>query len=134
MVAISTVPTSASGTVRCGSRASPAAVETASKPMKAKNSTPAPRRTPDSPNSPNAPSLGGTNGVQFAVLTKKIPTRTTSRSEPTLSATIALLAFADSREPRTSSHVQPATTSTAGRLTGPVSGTWMPTEASRLTA
>jgi len=54
---------------RDGFLASCAAVDTASKPMYAKNMTPAPRNTPLQPNDPNAPVFGGTNGVRFARFT-----------------------------------------------------------------
>ena len=57
------------GMSRDGFFASCAAVDTASKPMYAKNMTPAPRRTPLHPKLPNAPVFSGTNGVRFARFT-----------------------------------------------------------------
>src|SRR5712692_1665487 len=58
-----------------GLRASCAAVETASNPMYAKNTTPAPRRMPDQPNSPRTPVFGGMKGCQwfggFLVVSRK---------------------------------------------------------------
>ena len=50
----------------CGLRVSCAAVETASKPMKAKKMTPAPASTPLQPNSPKVPVFSGMKGVQLA--------------------------------------------------------------------
>src|SRR5918995_7394870 len=104
-VEISTVPSRPIGTVRCGLRDSPAAVETASKPTYAKNTTPAPRITPEAPKSPKSPSLAGTNGVQLELSTANAPTATNSSSTTILSATIALFTPADWRVPTTSSAV-----------------------------
>ena len=65
---ITSEPRMPRGMSRCGSRASWAAVDTASKPMYAKKITAAPRSTPDQPNRPNPPALGGMNEPpQFAV-------------------------------------------------------------------
>jgi hypothetical protein len=48
-----------------GRFASWAAVDTASNPMKAKNTSPAPRKTPLSPKLPVSPVLGGMKGVKL---------------------------------------------------------------------
>jgi hypothetical protein len=66
MVQMTSDPKMPIGMSRCGRFASCAQVETASKPMKAKNTTEAPLSTPLHPNSPNAPVLSGTKGCQFA--------------------------------------------------------------------
>src|SRR3954447_2674479 len=49
----------------CGFLASCAAVETASNPMYAKNTTPAARAIPDHPNDPKLPVFDGRNVAQF---------------------------------------------------------------------
>src|SRR5262249_61463805 len=76
------------GMSRCGLRASCADVDTASKPMYAKNTTAAPRKTPLQPNTPNGPSLGGTNGCQFAGSTNTPPPATLNSSTATLTTTM----------------------------------------------
>ena len=63
MVQTASEPMIPMGMSRCGLRASWAAVETASNPMNAKNTTAAARITPLMPNSPNVPVLGGMKGV-----------------------------------------------------------------------
>jgi len=54
------------GRSRCGFFASCAAVETASKPMYAKNMTAAPRSTPLQPKLPKLPVFGGMKGVRLS--------------------------------------------------------------------
>lgn len=53
------------GISRLGFLVSWAAVLTASKPKKAKNTMAAPRNTPDQPNSPNVPVLAGSKEYSF---------------------------------------------------------------------
>jgi len=56
------------GMLRCGSRVSSAAVDTASKPMYEKKACDAPAQIPENP--------CGAKGCQLAALTKKAPTPT----------------------------------------------------------
>ncbi len=126
------------GMSRDGFFASCAAVETASKPMYAKNITPAPRSTPLQPNSPNDPAFGGMNGVRFSRFTYAAPATTNTTSTIALMPTSSVLVSADCLMPMMS---RPATTSTmtaAGRLNtgvGPArdGGIVMPTSRARLT-
>ena len=89
----------------CGFFASCAAVETASKPMYAKNTTPAARTTPDHPKLPKPPVFGGTNGCQLAVFTYLSPKAITRSTIAIFTYTITLLKRADSLIPTTSSVV-----------------------------
>ena len=79
---------------RCGFFASCAAVETASKPMYAKNTIDAARNTPGQPKCPLA-SSGGTNGCQFAGLTNCSENATKSRITTSLIATTTAFSDAD---------------------------------------
>ena len=101
----------------CGFFASCAAVETASKPMKAKNTTPAPRRMPLQPYFPNSPVFAGISGCQLAVLMKKAPSPMKATTTTSFTATMMLLSRADSLVPMTSKAVMAAMISAAGRLT-----------------
>src|SRR5579871_928879 len=127
------------GMSRAGFFASCAAVDTASKPMYAKNITPAPRSTPLQPNDPNAPVFGGTNGVRFARFTYTAPAATNTTSTATLITTSTVFAFADSLMPTMSSADTSKTMTKAGALkpTGapdmPAGPSVMPTSRARLT-
>ena len=75
MVQITSDPRIPIGMSRWGFLASCAVVETASNPMNAKKTTPAPRRMPLQPKWPNSPVLGGMNEPpQLADETWLIPT------------------------------------------------------------
>src|SRR3954468_4048046 len=110
------------GMSRAGLRASCAAVETASKPIYAKNITPAPRSTPLQPNCPNAPRFGGMNGVRFARFTYDAPATTNTTSTTDLIATSNVFVSADCLMPITSSEATTRTMSAAGRLNRPSGG------------
>src|SRR5450631_4127366 len=101
------------GMSRCGFFASCAAVETASNPMYAKNTTPAPLRIPEKPNEPNSPVFGGMKGCQLSVLMNPAQATRNVRTTATLITTIHEVKLADSLTPTTSSVVTPATTTTA---------------------
>src|SRR5579862_246210 len=98
-VQMTSEPSIAIGRSRCGFLASCAAVETASNPIYAKNTTAAPRTTPLQPNLPNVPELGAIKGCQFPALTKKKPNPMTRRTIATLMNTTMLLNRADSWMP-----------------------------------
>ena len=91
----------------CGFFASWAAVETASNPIYAKNTTLAPRMMPDHPYCPKCPRFFGIKGCQFAIMcagwanayTVAMPMKNSTTD--TLIITAALLKFADSRTPTT---------------------------------
>src|SRR5580658_3307061 len=109
----------------CGSRASRPMVDTASKPMYAKKRIAVPCITPDQPYTPYAPVFGGMKGAQFAGCTCPNPTATTTRIASTFATTITLLNPADRRTPPSSTSVQNAVISTAGRsINVPVQKTW----------
>src|SRR3954453_12702722 len=101
---------------RCGSRASCAVVDTASKPMNAEKITAAPRSTPLQPYSPNCPVFAGTNGCQLSARTNQIPPAITTAITPTLTATMIVFVVVDSRTPTSNSSVTAHVISTAGRL------------------
>src|SRR5581483_11124343 len=109
-------PRMPTGMSRDGFSASCAAVDTASKPMYAKNITPAPRSTPLHPNEPNAPVFGGTNGVRLARFTYAAPATTNTTSTATLMTTRTVFVFADSLMPTTSSAETSRTMTAAGAL------------------
>ncbi len=96
--------------------ASCAAVDTASKPIYAKNTRPAPAITPVQPNEPRSPVFGGMKGCQLAGFTACAAATMNSRTTATLMNTMTLLTFADSLIPITSSVVTKAIMMTAGRL------------------
>src|ERR1041384_5856334 len=104
------------GMSRWGRFASCAAVETASNPMYAKKTSPAPRSTPDQPKVPHSPVLGGMKGFQFDGLRCESPTAMITRTMVTLRSTITLLTPADSLIPITRMVDISATMKTAGRL------------------
>src|SRR5258708_26787041 len=89
----------ASGTSRRGFLASCEHVETVSKPMKAKKMMPAAAITPLQPKWPKCPVFAGTNGCQFAGVTKATPSSTNANTTETLSTTIAELIAEDWRMP-----------------------------------
>src|SRR3974390_1353772 len=110
------------GISRIGLLASCAAVETASKPIKAKNTTAAPRAIPDQPSIPTA-AWGGMKAprgllaaTQFAVLKAGRVQTTNSAITTSLTATMKLLNRAVSRMPATRSAVMTMTIATAGTL------------------
>src|ERR1700733_7354046 len=107
------------GMSRWGSFASCAAVETASKPMQAKNTTEAPRTTPDQPKWPNSPGLDGMRGCQLAEAPKAAPGRMKAATRKSVTATIILLSRADSLVPPISIAVSARTIRAAGMLTMP---------------
>src|SRR5918994_3318065 len=109
-------PKMPNGMSRRGFFASWPAVETASKPMYAKNTMVAARRIPLQPNSPGRPVGSGMKGCQLAVFTKNTPTAMKARITATLMATMMLLTVADSDTPITSNVVTANTTNTAGRF------------------
>src|SRR2546425_642467 len=120
-VQMSSDPMMPIGMSRCGFFASCAAVLTASNPMYAKKTIAAPVKTPLQPNSPatGTPSLavcGGMNGCQLAGLTACAANTMNSNTTATFTNTMALLKFADSLMPITSSVVTRAMMITAGRL------------------
>src|SRR5262245_45373718 len=105
------------GRSRCGFFASCAAVDTASNPMYAKKTTPAPVVTPPQPNAPRTPGVaGGMKGCQFAGTTACAAATMKRMTTATLISTMMSLTLADSLMPITSSVVTTATTITAGRL------------------
>src|SRR5215831_1226853 len=105
------------GRSRCGFFASCAAVDTASNPMYAKKTTPAPVVTPPQPNAPRTPGVaGGMKGCQFAGTTACAAAAMKRMTTATLISTMMSLTDADSLMPITSSVVTIATTMTAGRL------------------
>ena len=79
------------GKSRCGFFVSSAVVETASKPMKAKNTIAAPLITPEKP--------FGRNGIQFGGCTRKAPNAMKKTTTATLIITITVFARALSRMP-----------------------------------
>src|SRR5688572_18871038 len=99
-----------------GSLASWPAVETASKPMYAKNTIMAARMMPSMPYWSSTPVGSGMNGCQLSGFMKNAPTATNAMITETLIATMTLLTVADSDTPRTSSAVTASTMRTAGRL------------------
>src|SRR5215472_8596480 len=110
-VQITSDPRMPNGRSFCGFFASCAAVETASKPIYAKKTTLAPRIMPDHPYSPKCPRFFGMNGCQFADMCAGCPKAYTvampmkNSTTDTLIITAALLKFADSRTPTTSTVV-----------------------------
>src|SRR5439155_14959909 len=104
------------GISRCGFFASWAAVLTASNPMYAKKTKPAPLNTPDQPYSPQLPVFGGIKGCQLAGLIARLAATMKRRTTATLMMTMILLNPADSLMPTTNSTVTRATMMTAGRL------------------
>src|SRR5216110_3370462 len=115
-VQISSEPMMPIGMSFCGFFASCAAVLTASNPMYAKNTRPAPAITPVQPNAPRSPVLGGMKGCQLAGFTARTAATIKSRTTATLMKTMTLLTFADSLMPITSRVVTIAMMITAGRL------------------
>src|SRR5207248_11512790 len=115
-VQISSEPMMPIGMSFCGFFASCAAVLTASNPMYAKNTRPAPAITPVQPNAPRSPVLGGMKGCQLAGFTARTAATMKSRTTATLMKTMTLLTFADSLMPTTSRVVTIAMMITAGRL------------------
>src|SRR5207249_12228065 len=115
-VQINSEPMMPIGMSRCGFFASCAAVLTASKPMYAKNTIPAPCMTPLQPNWPRTPVLGGMNGCQLAEFTTLAAPKMNSSTTATFTNTIMLFTVADSRIPITSSSVMMPMMMTAGRL------------------
>src|SRR5205809_217891 len=107
------------GMSRCGFFASCAAVDTASNPMYAKNTTAAARTTPVQPNSPNLPVAAGTNGAQFDDFTYMKPKPITRNTIASFTNTMTLLNRADSLIPITSSVVTIASSTIAGTLITP---------------
>src|SRR5262249_9462156 len=89
----------------CGFFASCAAVETASNPIYAKNTTLAPRNTPDQPKEPNDPVFGGRKSCQLACdsagcFSKKgRATAINVKTAINFTKTIPVLNFADSLIP-----------------------------------
>src|SRR6187551_3842669 len=96
------------------------AVDTASKPMYAKNTIVAARMTPFMPNWFSTPVGSGMNGCQLSGFTKNAPTAMNARITVTLMATMMLLTVADSDTPRISSMVTASVMNTAGRLNSEV--------------
>src|SRR5258707_14467708 len=90
IVQITSDPRMPIGMSRCGSLASCAAVETASKPMKAKNTTEAPRTTPDQPKWPNSPVLDGMRGCQVAGVMETAPSKMKTTTTNSLMATMMI--------------------------------------------
>src|SRR5690348_8087579 len=91
----------------CGFFASCAAVDTASNPMYAKNTSVAPCIMPDHPNDPKLPVFLGIKGCQFTVIADQWPVAYHAASPmkisttETLIMTAVLLKFADSLTPIT---------------------------------
>src|SRR5215831_11140072 len=89
----------------CGFLASCAAVDTASKPIYAKNTTLAPRKMPDQPNEPNEPVLGGIKTAQLAcdsagcLRTNGMATAIKVKTAINFTKTMPVLKFADSLIP-----------------------------------
>ena len=104
------------GRSRCGFLVSCAAVETASKPMYAKNTMVAPCRIPEMPKRPNVPSLAGTNGTQFSWRTNGAAAAMNISTTATFTSTMMPLKRADSLMPTTRIAVTASTMKTAGRL------------------
>src|SRR5712664_2090304 len=122
-VQMSSDPMMPIGMSRCGFFASCAAVLTASNPMYAKNTMPAPAMTPFQPNLP-PPSAGGMNGCQFAGLMACAAAMIKNTTTAPLMNTITLLTLADSLMPMTKRVVTIAMMMAAGRLKTAV--TWVP--------
>src|SRR5256886_5595099 len=99
----------------CGFFASWAAVLTASNPMYAKNTIPAPAMTPFQPYLPG-PSAGGMKGCQLALLIAWAAAIIKRMTTAPLMNTITLLTLADSLMPMTSKVVTMAMMMAAGRL------------------
>src|SRR6266513_3820338 len=115
-VQMSSEPMMPTGMSFCGFLASCAAVLTASNPMYAKNTMPAPVITPVQPNSPRFPVFGGMKGCQLAGFTACAAATINRRTTATLMNTMTLLTLADSLIPITSSVVTSAMMMMAGRL------------------
>src|SRR6266550_6072981 len=115
-VQMSSEPMMPTGMSFCGVLASCAAVLTASNPMYAKNTMPAPVITPVQPNSPRVPVFGDMKGCQFAGLMACAAPTMNNSTTATLTNTMTLLTLADSLMPTTSSVVTIAMMITAGRL------------------
>ena len=113
------LPSIPKGKSFCGLRASCAATDTASKPMYAKKMTPAPAKMPLKPNSPNVPVFGGMKGCQFSATIARMPTKMNVTTTPTLTKTISVFTFADSRIPTTRIAEMIRTMRKAGRLNRP---------------
>src|SRR5438034_9464219 len=115
-VQISSEPMMPIGMSFCGFFASCAAVLTASNPMYAKKTRPAPAITPVQPKAPRSPVFGGMNGCQLAGFTACAANTMNSTTTASLMKTMTLLVVADSLMPMTSSVVTRAMMTTAGRL------------------
>ncbi|MNT16274.1 hypothetical protein D3C72_1513670 [compost metagenome] len=96
------------GRSRRGLRTSSAAEVTASKPIKAKNTSAAALKMPAKPN--------GANGCQLAGCTCHTPTAINSSTTPILTATIRLLMRVDSRTPYDTTQVMASMIRHAGRF------------------
>ncbi|MCY1229791.1 hypothetical protein D3C72_1739190 [compost metagenome] len=96
------------GRSRRGLRTSSAAEVTASKPMKAKNTSAAALKIPLKPN--------GANGSQLAGCTCQTPTAMNSSTTPIFTATIRLFTRVDSRTPYDTTQVIASMIRQAGRL------------------
>src|SRR2546423_1976392 len=115
-VQISSEPMMPIGISFCGFFASCAAVLTASNPMYAKKTRPAPAVTPVQPKAPRSPVLAGMKGCQLAGFTACAAATMKSSTTATLMNTMTLLTFADSLMPITNRVVTIAMMITAGRL------------------
>jgi hypothetical protein len=101
----------ASGIVRRGFFTSSPAVDTASRPMKAKKMMPAAPVIPVIPN--------GAKSAKLSEFQPVAPITTNITSTATLMTTMIALTVADSLAPRMSSSAHSATSTTAGRLSTP---------------
>ena len=104
------------GMSRCGFLASCAAVLTASNPIYAKKTIPAPAMIPLVPKCSRSPVLAGMNGCQLAPLMPFQANAMKRSTTATLMITITSLTRADSLMPFTRSAVTSTTISTAGKL------------------